>query len=516
MKWLAWVPLVCGFLWVKPVSAEPALKRLAFLGVRQSTPGKNAPIDYSALDYRPRVQRQLKAAAVNVVTWNTLPDVKRVAELALGGSVAHLECARRGTSVNCRMGVKWELIEPQVERIVYTTVTYSALYGVERETVGQTGLRLLAANLDSLLARPGFGRAQKADPIPAPPASEAELKRCVAPSLTLPQQAEAATAATVVVQAARGVGSGFFVNDEGLMFTAAHVANRPELKIRLRDGRSFPAAVVRINVDADVALIRADVGSVPRCLELATKAPSLGMDAYVIGTPAGAQQAFSLSRGIVSALRDFGGLKVVQTDAAVSPGNSGGPLLGADGRALGIVNRKLVHEGVEGIAYAVLVDAALEALKLKVAASSGSELSNALPPVADRAPEWETDDALPALDPPVPLPAAKTMDAPGPTADQKPKPNKTPAYVGALRWGGLGVGLAGLVMVVKSVADNDPDTTTRDEFAALKTLNTVGWVLTGVGASSFAASFVVQPASPGGNTVRREPLRIGVAFGASY
>jgi hypothetical protein len=459
---------------------------------------------------------QLRAAGLNAITWRNETELVRGAELALGGSVTLLECLR-GSEINCRMGVRWELLEVPTARVVYSTVTFSAVYGVERQTIGETGLRLLVGNLASLTARTGFKRAQEPDPIRASPTTPAQFKRCGEASVTLPREAETVTRATVVVQSAHGVGSGFFVNDEGLLLTAAHVVNHPELRISLRDGRTVPAAVVRENAEADVALIRAEVGQVPRCLELATAAPLLGSDIYVFGTPAGAEQAFSLSRGIVSAVREIQGLDVVQTDAAVSPGNSGGPLVGPDGRALGVVSKKLVREGVEGIAYGVLVQAALGALRLTPGPTSASELSQTLPPLPFRPRERDPDDHMPPLlappPPAMPDPRADQANAERRTSASEP----TPAYVAWMGWGGAAVAVTGLALVTKSLLDNDPDKTTRAEFESLKTLNTIGWLLAGAGASSVVGSFVLQSAaSASSGTVRRGPWYVAANVGVAY
>ena len=85
---------------------------------------------------------------------------------------------------------------------------------------------------------------------------------------------------------------------------------------------------------------------------------------FAVGTPAGVLD-FSVSKGVVSAVREIGGKTLLQTDASVNSGNSGGPLLDKTGHVLGIVTWKLrPDQGYEGIAFAVPADVGLRRLNL--------------------------------------------------------------------------------------------------------------------------------------------------------
>lgn len=91
--------------------------------------------------------------------------------------------------------------------------------------------------------------------------------------------------------------------------------------------------------------------------------PKVGTDVFAIGTPMTESLANSVTRGVVGGLRRRGPATLIQTDAAVSPGNSGGPLVEArTGRVLGIVTLKLVAQEVEGLAFAVSIHDALRVL----------------------------------------------------------------------------------------------------------------------------------------------------------
>jgi serine protease Do len=134
--------------------------------------------------------------------------------------------------------------------------------------------------------------------------------------------------------------------------------------VHLRSDLVLDAEVVRVDDGADVALIKLP-GTSHKPLELAAKAPDVGIDVYAIGDPTGEELSLSIAKGVVSGNREIGGHKFIQTDAHINPGNSGGPLIGKDGRVLGIVSRKFVAPGFEGLSFAVPITEAIAKLNLK-------------------------------------------------------------------------------------------------------------------------------------------------------
>lgn len=88
--------------------------------------------------------------------------------------------------------------------------------------------------------------------------------------------------------------------------------------------------------------------------------PAVGSDLVVIGTPLTESLSHTMTRGIVSGLRLSSGVTLIQTDAAVNPGNSGAPMTDAStGRVIGVVTSKLVNEQIEGISFGVAINDAL-------------------------------------------------------------------------------------------------------------------------------------------------------------
>ena len=163
----------------------------------------------------------------------------------------------------------------------------------------------------------------------------------------------------------KGSGSGFFWDDRGDILTNYHViAGASEARVRLNDGRDYPAALVGASQFHDIAVLRIKVPvNRPPPLPLGTSHDlRVGQSVYAIGNPFGLD--WTLTRGIVSALdraldNDDGSMieHLIQTDAAINPGNSGGPLLDSAGRLIGMNTAIYSPSGASaGIGFAVPVD----------------------------------------------------------------------------------------------------------------------------------------------------------------
>lgn len=178
-------------------------------------------------------------------------------------------------------------------------------------------------------------------------ACESETPPAVQATMRLPDLVARIERGVVVVVVAdgRGViasqGSGFFL-DLVHVVTNRHVLDGERAEIVLHDGRRFPVeSVVADDAANDLALLRVaipqDAGHAP--LELADATPRKGDDVLVLGAPRGLD--FSLSRGVVSAIRPIDGMStspLIQIDAAISPGSSGGPVVNALGKVIGVAS----------------------------------------------------------------------------------------------------------------------------------------------------------------------------------
>ena len=133
------------------------------------------------------------------------------------------------------------------------------------------------------------------------------------------------------------------------------------------DGKARPARVIRTNEEADIALIEIACEEDCWTVSLDNEGPAVGSELFVIGTPLTESLSRTMTQGIVSGLRLSAGVTLIQTDAAVNPGNSGAPMVdAASGRVLGIVTSKLVDEQIEGIGFGVAIDDALRVVGVVV------------------------------------------------------------------------------------------------------------------------------------------------------
>ncbi|MEO7196837.1 MAG: trypsin-like peptidase domain-containing protein [Solirubrobacterales bacterium] len=174
-----------------------------------------------------------------------------------------------------------------------------------------------------------------------------------------------------------GQGSGFVVSDQGEIVTNAHVVTdaeqtgssgpieeAQEVYVEFGDRNRVPAEIIGFDPNADVALIKVDPAGLDlQPIELGdSDSIEVGQPVAAIGSPFGQEQ--SLSTGIISAtdrsidsLTQFRIDGAIQTDASINPGNSGGPLIGADGRVIGIDQQiNTTSGGNEGVGFAVPIN----------------------------------------------------------------------------------------------------------------------------------------------------------------
>ena len=162
----------------------------------------------------------------------------------------------------------------------------------------------------------------------------------------------------------RGEGSGFIVSAEGIVLTNAHVvADASKVTVRLTDGREFEAKVAGVDKRTDIAVLRIDAKNLPT-VKIGNPANTrVGDWVVAIGSPYGFEN--SVTAGIVSAksraLPDENYVPFLQTDAAVNPGNSGGPLFNLAGEVIG-VNSQIYSRtgGYQGLSFAIPIDVAMQ------------------------------------------------------------------------------------------------------------------------------------------------------------
>ena len=160
----------------------------------------------------------------------------------------------------------------------------------------------------------------------------------------------------------RGAGSGFIVSSDGYILTNTHVvANADEVTVRLTDRREFPAKVVGADERTDVAVIKINANSLPTVRLGDPTRIKPGQWVLAIGSPFGFEN--SATAGIISAtsrsLPSDNYVPFIQTDVAVNPGNSGGPLFNMSGEVIGINSQIFSRTGgYMGVSFAIPIDVA--------------------------------------------------------------------------------------------------------------------------------------------------------------
>ncbi len=178
--------------------------------------------------------------------------------------------------------------------------------------------------------------------------------------------------AVVLIETTTGRGSGFYVRHDTLITNVHVVNNDGYVTLRRSDGTTQSARVESKAPAYDLAILKVAAPSASQVVIPMGTAHSLrpGQEIIVIGSALGTLQN-SVSRGIVSGLRQSGGATLVQTDAAANPGNSGGPMLDRNGSVIGVTT--MGYKNAEGLNFGVAIDHARDLLEGRQVNLAGSQ-----------------------------------------------------------------------------------------------------------------------------------------------
>ena len=193
-------------------------------------------------------------------------------------------------------------------------------------------------------------------------------------SLTTPQIYEKTINSVVAIstylnqggyQQAIGTGTGIIMSEDGYIITNAHVIeDGNQIMVTLNDGTEYQAQVVGSDSKVDIAVIKVEATGLTAGNFGDSDSLVHGEPAIVIGNPLGMDFAGTITDGIISSTSrevkiDNYIMNLLQTNAAVNPGNSGGPLINCRGEIVGVVSVKISVDDVEGIGFAIPINTAL-------------------------------------------------------------------------------------------------------------------------------------------------------------
>lgn len=273
------------------------------------------------------------------------------------------------------MTVSWQLYDTLMQKVVFKKTTITPFSKSGKFDEGDLGyFEMFRKSLRQLLAQADFVDFMRPDTQTArteKESSETSIDILVgrpAEVFELPGSFPSVLDSFVAVEPGVTLGSGFLISVDGYVVTAAHVVfGLKTVPVRLHGGVVLEATVVRLNENADVALLKLP-GSSYRPLNVVGEmsSASIGADVYAIGNPAAKELNASVSRGVVSGIREIAGRKFIQTDAAANPGSSGGPLLAKNGRVLGVISWKFAGPEYQGLAFVVPIREALNLMHVKL------------------------------------------------------------------------------------------------------------------------------------------------------
>ena len=296
------------------------------------------------------------------------------AELLIAGRITNIEAhichpligfgdfhTSRG-SMN--MDVEWQIYNPALREIIGTIDTQGS--ALIEDNVDDAGYELMnisfAIAVNNLLGTNEFlSMSDRSKPtIVASPSNRLTIANEFVRYTSLDEALEMSQKGVIVIRTAGSHGSGFAVGDGEYVITNAHVVgNAEEVGIVTKDGVQIRGVLKAIDKSRDVALLEVQGVRIPS-LHISNSEIMLGEQVYAVGAPIDEDLSGTVTSGIISSIRNIDGLSWIQSDTAVNPGSSGGPLLNEVGSVIGISTAGFLHS--EGLNLFIPIQGALEFL----------------------------------------------------------------------------------------------------------------------------------------------------------
>lgn len=271
-----------------------------------------------------------------------------------------------------RLKAEWQIYSPFTRSIITTINTEGS--AVISRTTSEASDKLLydafSVAVNNLLASQEFFDAVRRSDLSSTTSDRSNrviIENNIKTFKSVSDALESAKLSTVTVRVANSHGSGFAIGDGGLIITNAHVVgNAQNVTIVVNGGISLTGKVEIVDQQRDVALISlADIKLTPLAIDVAKF--NTGSEVYALGSPLTEDLSGTVTKGIISSYRTYEGLNWIQSDVAVSPGNSGGPLISKEGRVIGVTTAGFQASGSQvGLNLFTPISDALKHLNLSL------------------------------------------------------------------------------------------------------------------------------------------------------
>lgn len=270
-----------------------------------------------------------------------------------------------------RLAAEWQIYSPATKSIIATIETEGSTEVKDVQNGGQDSLltNAFAIAVNNLLADEEFLSLVKRKDASAYVIDEG--KRVAIPNKYVAYKStqdviNKVKDSTVTIRVAGAHGSGFVIGDGTKILTNAHVVGQAKnVTVITEAGDSFQAEVVSVSKLRDVAVLKSPKKMKP--LYIYSNKLAAGSEVYAIGSPLKEELSGTVTKGIISGYREIDGLKWIQSDVPISPGNSGGPLVDSKGRIVGISTAGYQYGGSQvGINLFIPIEEALKYGYLKL------------------------------------------------------------------------------------------------------------------------------------------------------
>jgi S1-C subfamily serine protease len=270
------------------------------------------------------------------------------------------------------VNVEWTVYSSILQREVLTLQTsgYFKLVKPKRQGIAVTLQEAFAAASENLLTSQKFVSIAVRKVSVDAGTKSGTVKYFVAKeasSKPIEKRLNSVLSSVVTVRLGRSHGSGFVISEDGLILTNYHVVGESrQVSIILNNGLEIVGSVLARHKARDVALIKIPL-RVPSYLPLRTELPGQAERVFVVGSPIEVELQSTITTGVVSAIRvdPRTQLTFIQSDAAISPGNSGGPLFDQNGNVIGISVLTYIVPGSQSLNLFIPIKEALDSLNLK-------------------------------------------------------------------------------------------------------------------------------------------------------